>query len=514
MEITRKEFMQGAVLSGAAIALAALSGCSSKTSSSSTSDDKEDTTLSNITVSKTMDADIVVMGGGMSGLAASVSAASKGKSVILLEANSILGGNGSGTEGIFACGSSLQKVAGIDFASEDVITEELKFFNYRIDALSWKDMVSASAGNIDWLMDQGVAFGDVDNYRGMGAFKSFHWFKPDTFNGYITPMGKKAQDLGVSILLSTRGRKLLMSDNRVSGIIAESEDDGYIQVNCKAVILAGGGYCDNDEKLAEIGVDLSILKRKGFPHHEGDGLDMAVSAGGVDTRDKHCVMREPGCNGYSFESALGAMGLRAGGPFVFVNGKGERYTNENCITQNQAYAANSILSQKKSFAIVNDKVLQWLDQNTAPGIAAAATDAISSGADAYKADTLTALATTIGVDSSTLSAVFKTYNGYCTNGNDDNFAKDAPMLMAMEQGPFWAFRHGFFYFTTVGGIRTSRKFEVLDTNDEPIPGLWAVGTDGCELYRETYTVLVPGSCNGNNVNSGRTAGTEAAAYVG
>jgi fumarate reductase flavoprotein subunit len=510
MDITRKAFMRGTAISGAAIALSALTGCKGAAKASSNGSNNQ----TEIVASDFVDADIVVVGGGMSGLSATVSAASEGKSVVLIEANTALGGNGTGTEGVFACGSSLQKAAGIEFSFEDIISEELSFFNYRIDALSWKDLVNASADNITWLMNQGVTFSAVDNYHGQGKFAGFHWFAGSSKDGYIDPMSTKVNELGVNVLLGSRARELLMADGRISGIIAETSNGSYTQINCSAVILASGGYCDNDEKMVEVGVDLSTLTRKGFPHHQGDGLDMALSVGGVDSRMKHCVMREPGCQGYAFESALGAMGLHNGGPFVFVNGNGERYTNENCIAQNQANAANCILSQRKSYAVVNDAVLQWLDQNTAPGIAAAAADAIDKGAEVYKADTLEALAKNIGVDPNTLVETFARYNSQCTTAHDEDFGKDASMMKSMSTGPFWAFRHGFFYFSTVGGIRTSRRFEVLGTDYEPIPGLWAVGTDGCELYRESYTVMVPGSCNANNVNSGRTAGANAAAYVG
>ena len=56
--------------------------------------------------------------------------------------------------------------------------------------------------------------------------------------------------------------------------------------------------------------------------------------------------------------------------------------------------------------------------------------------------------------------------------------------------------------------------EAINEFGTPIPGLYAVGTDGCELYRETYTMNVPASCNANNVNSGRTAARNAAEYIG
>ena len=86
------------------------------------------------------------------------------------------------------------------------------------------------------------------------------------------------------------------------------------------------------------------------------------------------------------------------------------------------------------------------------------------------------------------------------------------MMTPLIEAPFWAFEHGFTYFSTIGGIASDRDFHVVDASDVPIPGLFVAGTDGCQLYRETYTVMLPGSCNANNVNSGRRAGKNAAAY--
>ena len=65
------------------------------------------------------------------------------------------------------------------------------------------------------------------------------------------------------------------------------------------------------------------------------------------------------------------------------------------------------------------------------------------------------------------------------------------------------------FWTSIGGIDTNRKMEVITPRGEIIPGLYAAGTDGCNLYRETYTMSVPASCNANNCYSGRTAARNA-----
>lgn len=521
MELSRRNFIQAMAATGVLAGAAGLTGCAaspSTTGMAETGANEEVIEPSNI-----KEADIVVVGGGMSGLAAAVSASAEGHRTIVLEATGALGGNGLGTEGIFGCGSSMQKSQGIEFTFSEIIAKELEFFNYRIDALAWKDMVTNSADNIDWLIANGVLIDHVDDYRGMGGFAGFHWWggfvedgyvsKDGAKNGYITPMNAKADEQGVEFLYETRGKKLIMDDNgAVAGIFAQTADDTWLQINCKAVIIATGGYVDSDEKLREIGMNPDGIVRKGAPGHNGDGLDMAVAAGGVDTRLKHCLMKEPGVVGHPFESALGAMGVRIGGPYLFVNQDAERFTNEDCTSLNQAYMGNMVETQPKVFAVVNQAVLEQIDATRTPGIIDDAKAALESGAEAYRADTAEELAGALDIDAAVFAETLARYNSFCAQGADDDFAKNPAMLIAMEDGPFWGFQMGSNYFASLGGIATNRNFEVVDVDGASIGGLYAVGADGCELYRETYTVMVPASCMANNINSGRQAGLNAIAY--
>lgn len=520
MELSRRKFIETAAVASALTMAAGLTACGSSKASEKTSEIEEEA----VEVSETKSADIVIVGGGISGLAAAVSASSEGSSVIVLEAGTSLGGNGLGTEGIFGCGSSLQKEEGIDFTFSEIISKELEFFNYRIDSLFWKDMVDNSASNIDWLMDNGVLIDHVDDYRGMGTFAGFHWWggfvddgiisKDGAKNGYITPMTKKANEQGVEFILETRGKRLIIDNETISGIYAQRTDGSWLQIDTTAIVIATGGYIDNDEKLREIGIDPEGIVRKGVPGHEGEGLEMAVAAGGVDSRSKHCLMKEPGVVGHPFESPLGAMGVRLGGPFLFVNQNAERFTNENCTALSQAYMGNVVSTQPKVFAIATQAIMEQLDSTRTPGILEDAKGAVeNTGAQAWCVGTIEELATEMGIDGKALIAAMDRYNSFCAKGEDDDFAKEAETLISLDDGPFWGFEMGLNYFSSLGGIATNRNFEVVNADGNSIPGLWAVGADGCELYRETYTVLVPASCMGNNINSGRQAGLNASKYV-
>lgn len=66
---------------------------------------------------------------------------------------------------------------------------------------------------------------------------------------------------------------------------------------------------------------------------------------------------------------------------------------------------------------------------------------------------------------------------------------------------------------TIGAIATNRDGQAINADKEPIEGLYAVGVDGCMLYRNVYTIDAPGSCSGNGINMGRTAARHACAAL-
>ena len=108
-------------------------------------------------------------------------------------------------------------------------------------------------------------------------------------------------------------------------------------------------------------------------------------------------------------------------------------------------------------------------------------------------------------NSAALEATVARYNEFCHNGLDEDFDKEAEYMAPIETPPFYIFRQDMSFWTSIGGIDTDRQMRVVNVKGEPVPGLYAVGTDGCQLYRETYMMNIPASCQGNNVNSGRIA---------
>jgi fumarate reductase flavoprotein subunit len=200
---------------------------------------------------------------------------------------------------------------------------------------------------------------------------------------------------------------------------------------------------------------------------------------------------------------------------MWVNESGERFANENCNAVVNQISVNAHHSQKLTYVILDQSIVESINttvENFKDTFEAALTD--NPGNNFFKADTIEELAATVDIEPAKLADTIDRYNAFCKQGLDEDYNKPAEMLIAIETAPYYIVRNDFCFWTSIGGINSNRKMEAINENGEAIPGLYAVGTDGCELYRETYTINVPGSCNGNNVNSGRTAARNAVSYLG
>ena len=207
--------------------------------------------------------------------------------------------------------------------------------------------------------------------------------------------------------------------------------------------------------------------------------------------------------------------IHRSGPVLWVNQDAERYCNENCGAITPGNNSNAVQTQKTSYLILDQGIIDTIVAN-GTDIQSQVDDAVAANPanNIYKADTIAELAEKIGLDPEALTATVEHYNEMCDKGDDEDFDKPADKMVALRNAPYYIFRQDLAFWTSVGGISTNRRMEAINEFGTPIPGLYAVGTDGCELYRETYTMNVPASCNANNVNSGRTAARNAAEYIG
>lgn len=226
--------------------------------------------------------DLLIVGAGISGLAAGVQARQLGLKTIIIDKNGFVAGNGGGVEGIFGINTKMQQEAGIHAKKEDIIAKEAELGQYRADGSFWVDLVNNSAANIEWLLSLGVQLTTVDDYHGTCMFPTFHWFKGGFASvGYVPFMKKEADKLGAKFLLETSAISIIFDQGKVKGIYAKTPN-GDIKINAKATILSTGGVGHNPDLLEEQGWSTKNIHYCSMPSNTGDGYQMAMSVGAKD----------------------------------------------------------------------------------------------------------------------------------------------------------------------------------------------------------------------------------------
>lgn len=507
--INRRQFIGGVSVLAAAGVAGMLAGCSSTTGAT---DAANQAVPQNITA--THDCDILVIGSGASGLAAAVQASELGANTICIESQSVPGGNMNGVEGCFGVGSRMQKEQGIEVDPGEVIRLEIEQSQFRCSGLGYVDMVHNSGENINWLLDNGVTFGQVDVDK--GDILVFHRFANHTGGkDYVPAMVSAAEANGVTFLYNTEGSSLIKDDEGViAGAYATAKDGSSIQVNAKQVIIATGGFADNEDYVAACGLRPESYVIGGVPGHDGSGHQMGVDVGAKSNRESTAMLaafKVPTTPGY-YDNGKFDFVIGVAAPFaLWVNEKGERFINEDFTATNAMSMTLPTWRNETTYIVMDAPMMDLFLNGDADGQTQLA-DAIEAG-EIFKGDTIDDLADQTGVDPSTIKATVERYNGFVSSGVDLDFGKSSKVLVPFASGPFYAIHVIPQVNTTIGSLQTDRGFHALDENHEPIEGLYVVGVEGAMLWNNIYTINVSGGCNANNVNSGRVAARNAFANL-
>ena len=470
---------------------------------------------------KEYNTDFLIVGAGISGLAAAVQARQLDLNTIVIDKNGFVAGNGGGVEGIFGINTKMQKAAGIHAEKEDIISKEAELGQYRADGSFWVDLINNSADNIDWLVNLGVQLTKVDDYHGTCMFPTFHWFKGGFASvGYVPYMKKKADELNVKFLLETSATSIIEEKGTIKGVYAKTPE-GYIKINAKATLLATGGVGHNPDLLEQQGWSTKNIHYCSMPSNTGDGYQMAMSVGGMDMLKESPEFMMNYIQAFPHEGVHlyldpinGFMSLPSGGPVVFVNQDGRRFVNENVKKYNLLYQRMAIKATKVTYEIFTQRIFDELTKNVenADKILAKAVKE-NEGNSLFKANSISELAEKVNLPSETLLNTVNDYNSFCDNGKDLEFNKDQDMLISMKEGPYYIARLDPSNLIGLGGIGSNRKFEVIKNDFEKIPGLYASGMDSTMQYRDVYTITLGGSACAHNVNSGRQAAKNAEKYI-
>ncbi|HEY9574209.1 MAG TPA: FAD-dependent oxidoreductase [Lachnospiraceae bacterium] len=489
---------------------------------------------------KQMQADVVVVAAGLSGLAASIAAAENGAKVITFDKANTTGGAANMGMGPLGVGSRIQKEHMVSLTPGEAFRKHMHFVHYRVDARLVRDYYYKSGDTIDWLMDMGVEFTGVQRAFGApeatrpyadGEF-TWHVVKPEgggipgprAATAMTKKMTERALDLGVEFVLETPVSKIIMEDGKAVGVIAKGKDGEEIECRANSVIVASGGFGENPKMIKErTGYEYGkTIFNFAIPGMTGDGINMCWEAGaGKEPSIMELMYQLPdNMNHFILDGAFRQ-------PCLWVNRNGQRFMPEDQIG-NTTFTGNAISAQPGSvaYAIFDSKLLKKYKKK-GPDIISHVhphdlydhfdeeweRDLAAGYEPITQADTLEELAEKAGIDVEGFMAQIEEYNDMCDMGYDEIFEKDRNYMQAIEKGPFYCCRQNVGAYGSLGGVKINHKTQVLTEDAKVIPGLYCVGTDACNIYGDSYPFVLSGNTMGFCLNSGRIAGENAAAEL-
>ena len=472
----------------------------------------------------TLDCDVVVVGSG-SGFVSAVRAAQAGKKVILLEKSHKLGGNTDFAHGYMAPYSKWHERLGIADAREGAV----EFMYERGGGIIEKELVHAAVYGVcdffDWLCENcditevytlkkaedtdfhGPMFGD-----GVLEMADRHYenllCRDDAIGpGWGGTHVKKVmldtierENLPVKILTSTAAEHLKLDDSgKICGVIAK-DPGGEVHINCKAVMLACGGFGRNDEMLKEyctfdfFGGETEI-HRFSVPGDTGDGITMLRELG-VEPNPERMTVSMFGPKHHPFNNSIADFALEP--EFIQVNINGKRWVDETKGIMNGMSQLISDQPKEISYAIFPYEQIKACAERYVnnPAVANKAQFYATWEEDleeeskldtpVKKADTLEELAALIGADPKVFVEEIKKYNSFCEKGVDEDFGKDPKFLIPipLDKGPYYAVYGQRFSEAAMGGVTVNAKCQVLRNDGSIIPGLYAGGDCTSAMHRK------------------------------
>ena len=458
----------------------------------------------------TVDADVVVVGAGGAGMTAAITAAAEGKSVVILESQSMVGGNSVRATGGMNAGKTVYqdenefgesagvektlKTAAEKYADNETITALAKtvseqWAEYQKNPTGYFDSVelmeldtmiggkgindpalvetlcSNSADAIDWLDEHGITLHSVSSFGG-ASVKRIHRpvdaeGKTVSVGSYMIPLlEENCEKAGVQILLNTTANEILTDANGAAvGIKATGSTGETVTVNAKAVVLTTGGFGANLDMVVEYKPELKGFMTTNAAGAQGQGIEMATAIG-AGTVDMDQIQIHPTVEANT--AALITEGLRGDGA-VLINAEGKRFIDE-VGTRDVVSAAE--IAQTGSYS--------WLVVDQAMVDASSVIQGYIKKGYTVTGETYEELGKAMGVDEAAFAETMKTWNGYVEAKNDPDFGRTS-FANKLDTAPYYAIKVTAGVHHTMGGLTINTNTEVLKADGTVIPGLFAAG---------------------------------------
>jgi fumarate reductase flavoprotein subunit len=443
------------------------------------------------------DADVIVVGGGVAGLAAAWTAADTGVRAWLVESESRVGGSSrlSGSW-IQAAGTSLQRAAGIDDTPAAMLHDYLTTNRWRVEPGLARVYCEHAPAVVEWLLELGLEFGPVVR-AGAEPVPRGHRARGEG-EALVTALERACRARGVEFALGNRVDALLVERGEVRGVRARGED-----ASARAVVLASGGFARNPEMVDRLlggprrGPGGAAAPTMAAPGSRGDALALGAQAGAAMVgRGRALWVPQP----------LTPAGV------VLVDPEGRRFVDESADFTTAAAAAADF--GDVHFAVFDEQIRRGPTNAAIPltpagflfcdapaALGAPPLDAWVAAGDLVVAGTIADVARAISVRPDMLAATVNRYNASCAAGVDDAFEKPHEFLVPLAVPPFYAARiQPSVLIATFCGLRIDRDARVLDELGRPVPGLFAAGEAAGGVVGDVY------AGHGNSITSGLVFG--------
>jgi len=459
------------------------------------------------------DVDVVVVGAGGAGMSAAIVAAQNGSNVLVVESQSMVGGNTvRSTGGMNASKTSYQdknefgeqagvektlssleqysdnarivelgEIVGKQYSEYLAAGDSSTYFDsvelMQLDTLIGgkgindvelvKVLAENSAASIDWLASIGADLTSVGSFGG-ASVKRIH--RPVNAEGktisvgsYITPILEDAAvSAGVNFVFDTTANTIIMDGEKAVGIKAAYKDGTEITINAKAVVLATGGFGANLEMVTSYKSELEGFCTTNAAGAQGQGIAMATAVGAA-TVDLEQIQIHPTVHlDADGNASLITEGLRGDGA-ILVNKEGKRFCDE-VGTRDVVSAAEIAQTDSEVWLIVDQKMAD----------ASSVIQGYINKGFTVTGNSYEELATAMGVDGATLKATMEAWNTCVANKSDSEFGRTS-FAEALDTGPYYALTVTPGIHHTMGGIKINTNTEVLNTAGNVISGLFAAG---------------------------------------
>ena len=458
----------------------------------------------------TVEADVVVVGAGGAGMTAAITAAGEGKSVVILESQSMVGGNSVRATGGMNAGKTVYqdenefgesagvektlKTAAEKYADNETITALAKTVSeqwaaYQANPTGYFDSVELmeldtmiggkgindpelvetlcanSADAIDWLDEHGITLHNVSSFGG-ASVKRIH--RPVNAEGKTVSVGsymipllqENCEKAGVKMMLDTTATEILTDANGAAvGVKATGASGETVTVNAKAVVLASGGFGANLDMVVKYKPELKGFMTTNAPGIQGQGIEMAQAIGAA-TVDMDQIQIHPTVEANT--AALITEGLRGDGA-ILINEEGQRFIDE-VGTRDVVSAAE--IAQTGSYS--------WLVVDQAMVDASSVIQGYIKKGYTVTGATYEELGKAMGVDAAAFAETMEKWNGYVEAKNDPDFGRTS-FANPLNTAPYYAVKVTAGVHHTMGGLKINANTEVLNEKGEVIPGLFAAG---------------------------------------